>query len=77
MSISCPGCDRRFKSGLGLRKHLLQTTQPDCKALLISGSKSTANADTVGTSTESDSSGAEELEDGEPVRSLLISAPMV
>ena len=59
----CPGCERRFKSGLGLQKHLLQKTQPECRVLLISGSgKSTPNADTAGT-TEPE----HEPEDGEPV----------
>ena len=71
---ACPGCYRHFKSKLGLRKHLLQTTQSECRALLISSSKLTANADTTGT-TEPKS----ELEDGKPVhsRSLLISTHLI
>ncbi|KAM6491662.1 hypothetical protein JOM56_012906 [Amanita muscaria] len=31
---NCPSCARSFRNGTNLRKHLLQTTRPECKALI-------------------------------------------
>ena len=31
---NCPSCARSFRNGANLRKHLLQTTRPECKALI-------------------------------------------